>query len=360
MQTLGISTSDPTSENRIKSLLWPSIRNATDMDYLGTQGYWVCAVVAALSLAVNVMQGHSVVGVFVFLFFYLGGVGVRERSRFAAAIVLLMYFAELLVGVPSIGRIVILGLLLSNVRATWLAAGWQPDSAEAILPPRLNDTLGDKFADRLPAILWPKVRIPYYIYSVGFLALVVVGLIAVVRHRNDPHTASSYSSRNDLFSLSGGPPNPYRGFRDQALSSEREDLGLPIPRTPTQPWGVVMDWGMTDGTATVVAFSDDTANVYLSTGVVVGGGAHQGPVLKAVDSLMAVAAASQPQFHATTTYPLPPAGQVNFYLLTDSGIFSATASQHDLSTHRHPLSQLADAGQNIINEYDKLHSIPTH
>jgi hypothetical protein len=360
MQTLGISTSNPASESRIKSLLWPSIRNATDMDYLGTQGYWVCAVVAALSLVVNVMQGYSVVGVFVFLFFYLGGVGVRERSRFAATIVLLMYFAELLVGVPSIGRIVILGLLLSNVRATWLAAGWQPDSAEAILPPRLNDTLGDKFADRLPAILWPKLRIPYYIYSVGFLALVVVGLTVTALHRHDPRFASAYSPRNTPFSLSGKRPNPYRAFRDQALHSERENLGLPIPRTLGQPWGVVIDWSMTDGTATLVAFADDTANVYLSTGVVVGGGAHRGPILNGVDSLMAVAAAAQPKFHIVTAYPLPPVGQVNFYLLTDSGIFAATASQRDLSTHRHPLSQLADAGQNIINEYDKLHSIPTH
>jgi len=80
MQTLGLSDSTPRTESRLKSLFWPSIQTGSDVDYLGAQGYWVCALVAVFSLVMTAVAGHAVVGVFVFLFYYLGGVGVRERA----------------------------------------------------------------------------------------------------------------------------------------------------------------------------------------------------------------------------------------------------------------------------------------
>ena len=36
------------------------------------------------------------------------------------------------------------------------------------MPIRLSETWGDKFVDKLPVWLWPKVRIAYYIFSVAF------------------------------------------------------------------------------------------------------------------------------------------------------------------------------------------------
>jgi hypothetical protein len=43
----------PRTEGRLKSLLWPSIRNGNDVDYLGAQGYWVCALVAVGSFVLS-------------------------------------------------------------------------------------------------------------------------------------------------------------------------------------------------------------------------------------------------------------------------------------------------------------------
>jgi hypothetical protein len=68
-------------------------------------------------------------------------------------------------------------LLVSNLRATWIAGNWKPDSEEAALPPRLGETFSDKFADKWPAFIWPKVKVLYYIFSFSFLALTVAGLI---------------------------------------------------------------------------------------------------------------------------------------------------------------------------------------
>src|SRR5260370_24665529 len=150
MQTLGLSDSMPRSESRIKSLLWPSIQSSSDVNYLGAQGYWVCSVIAVLSLAVLVISGHAFLGGFVFLVFYLGGVGVRERSRYAAGCLLVLYVMDMLVSGPSIIKGLFAALLLSNFRAIWIASHWRPDSEEAVPAPRGVENWSRKFADQRP------------------------------------------------------------------------------------------------------------------------------------------------------------------------------------------------------------------
>jgi len=189
MQTLGLSDSTPRSESRIKSLFWPSIQSGADVDYLAVQGFWVCTIVGVMSLfflAVSARQ--PILGVLVFLLFHFGGVGVREHNPFAAAIILVYYVVDFLasavslfVNSPGIGvlRIIIVALLVSNLRATWIAGSWKPDSEEAALPPRMGETFADKLSDKWPAFIWPKVKVVYYIFSFGFLALTVAGFIVI-------------------------------------------------------------------------------------------------------------------------------------------------------------------------------------
>jgi len=109
----------------------------------------------------------------------LGGVGVRERSRYAAAIVFAVYLLDTLFS-PGVVRILFSALLLSNLRATWIAAKWQPGSEDSVLPPRFSETWTDKFRDVLPARLWPKMRIAYYVFSAAYLVLSVVGILMVL------------------------------------------------------------------------------------------------------------------------------------------------------------------------------------
>jgi hypothetical protein len=186
MQTLGISDSTPDTESRLKSLFWPSIKTGSDVDYLGRQGFWVCVVVAVISSVFLVIADSPFSSVLIFLFYYLGGVGVRERSRYAATITFVLYFVDTVflgAGLLTAGgviRIILLGLLLSNLRATWVASRWQPDSEDATLPPRLADTWGDKLSDQSPMWLWPKIRIFYYVFSACFLAFIALGLITIL------------------------------------------------------------------------------------------------------------------------------------------------------------------------------------
>ena len=185
MQTLGLADSQVRSESRLKSLFWPSIENGAAVDYLAVQGFWVCTIVGLLSL-VSLGLSHPISAILVFLLFHLGGVGVREHNPFAAAIMLVYYVLDfvataffVLTTSPGIGvvRVIIIALLFSNLRATWIASGWKPDSEEAALPPRFAETFADKFSDQWPAFIWPKVKVLYYIFSVGWLAFLVAGLI---------------------------------------------------------------------------------------------------------------------------------------------------------------------------------------
>jgi hypothetical protein len=75
---------------------------------------------------------------------------------------------------PGIVSFFVCVVLLSNLRATWIASFWEPQAVEAEMPIRLNETWGDKFADKLPTWLWPRARIAYYIFSLGFIAIVSI------------------------------------------------------------------------------------------------------------------------------------------------------------------------------------------
>jgi hypothetical protein len=183
VETLGLSDSTPRTEGRLKSLFWPSIQSGTDVDYLGAQGYWVCTIVAVSSLVVSTLTGHPIAGILILLYYYLGGVGVRERSRYAAIAVFLFYVMDMLFSGVGVLKVLFGALLLSNLRATWIASGWRPESEEAELPLRLNETWGDKFVDQLPMWLWPKIRVLYYIYSVCVVILFDVGMAMMFARR---------------------------------------------------------------------------------------------------------------------------------------------------------------------------------
>ena len=190
MQTLGISDPTDRSDSRLKSLFWPSIQSGADVDYLGAQGYWVCTFIAGMTFLSMLATGQYIMAPALLLFFYFGGVGVRERDLFAAVIVLAFYGLDTLISLVFllfvtpwgmiVLRVIISALLLSNLRATWIASQWSPTSEQAALPPRFGETFADKFADLWPAWIWPKVKIIYYVFALGLMIIVGLGVAAMV------------------------------------------------------------------------------------------------------------------------------------------------------------------------------------
>src|SRR5215210_4876204 len=95
--------------------------------------------------------------------------------------------------------------------------------------------------------------------------------------------------RNLFRRLFGGSPGPeqsgtdgsgdetYSALRRQALSIQRSDVGIPEPPPEAPAWGILMETGYPEASATLLALGDGTTSLYLSTGGgIIGGHAPEG------------------------------------------------------------------------------------
>jgi len=184
--------------------------------------------------------------------------------------------------------------------------------------------------------------------TVALCIVVIILIVRLVPHRGRSESGAPHAARP-----SGA--NPYLGLRSLVLEGKRANFGLGPGSSPTQPFAIVSDWNDPEGTTTIIAIADGSASVYRGKGPgsIGGGQAHESirnAALKAVEA----AAAAQPLMHATSEYPLPARGLVSFYLVADSGVFTATAARDDLLGGHSPLSPLAAAAQNIVSEYRRV------
>ena len=94
----------------------------------------------------------------------------------------------------------------------------------------------------------------------------------------------------------------YQHLRSQALSLERAAAGIPAPPPEAPVWGLLMDMGFPNGTATLVALADGTTSLYHSGGGgVLGGQAHEA-VRRANAALLAEADGLVTRMSPTSTY----------------------------------------------------------
>ena len=138
-------------------------------------------------------------------------------------------------------------------------------------------------------------------------------------------------------------------LRDGVLS--RQLLSDLKPSVPGAVRGVVMDWNLGDGLATLAAIDDGSVSLYLNSGGgTIGAGTHPN-VAHAADAFRQAGAEQRAAFHEHTTFPEPGPDSVTFYLLTDSATFSSgTIAVKDLQQSTHPLATLGNAAQALFAE----------
>lgn len=142
--------------------------------------------------------------------------------------------------------------------------------------------------------------------------------------------------------------NPYEDLRLMALSATPELLGLQLPAGETTVYGVVMDWGLEEGTATLVAYETGDASLYLSSGGSVIGGVGHETVQQAAKAFVQSAAAYLPGTAQTTATPLPGKDNVQFYFLTNKGKFVAHETISNIEHNSSPLLDLFETGNTVI------------
>ncbi len=191
MQTLGLSGESQRSDGWLKSIFWPTVENAWDVNYLGQQGFWICLIIALFQMTVGSISGNPILAIFSIveaLVFVVGGMGVREGNWLAAAMVFSIFFLNLLYGLlagqfPGALMIIGAGILLSNVRAAFLASEWRPPGENEDRPTRFNETLRDKLVDQIPARAWLVLQIPFFGVASVLLLMSLAGLAVTLLHR---------------------------------------------------------------------------------------------------------------------------------------------------------------------------------
>ncbi len=183
----------------------------------------------------------------------------------------------------------------------------------------------------------------------GLLIAVILVLIVyvIVRSRRSPASKEAEGTAEPKPSTE----TVYQGLRNMVLCGTRDRFGLAPTASSTEPWGVVMDWGVPSGTATVMALSDGSASIYLSGGGGYLGGQNQESVRTAALNAIEIAREYPSQMHKTTDYILPATGEIIFYLLTDAGVLTASEKEIELRAPAHPLARLGNAMQNVVTQY---------
>lgn len=141
-----------------------------------------------------------------------------------------------------------------------------------------------------------------------------------------------------------------RRLREQALGVTAADLGLGPTEPRPQVWGVLMEMGYRDAVATLAAFADGSASLYISSGGgVIGAGQHQ-PVRDEAERFLFVVQQNLAEFEPASETPLPSEGRVRFYVRTFDSTLTAEADDALLGNRLHKLSPVFLAGHAVLTQ----------
>jgi hypothetical protein len=155
------------------------------------------------------------------------------------------------------------------------------------------------------------------------------------------------------------PEVVYANLRKRILETPRESLGLPdaeaveaVPGEPKpmNPYGLVMEMGISDSAVMLACFANGDAGVYYQTGGGMKGGLAHESVRKAAKDLIALAEKALPKMARFTGQPTPGAGRVRFYVLTPRGPVTAETDREALADPGNPLGPLFYSGQEVVSQ----------
>lgn len=145
--------------------------------------------------------------------------------------------------------------------------------------------------------------------------------------------------------------NPYTDLRNMALNTSAADLGLSLPGDKTIAFGLVTDWGTTEGSSTTVTYQTGDASLYYSNGGGIIGGGGQPPVNRAARSVIELAQTYLPQATPTQTTPLPGKDEVIFYFLTNKGMYAAKEKMENFENGNSSWLPLFEKVNEVITEF---------
>lgn len=148
------------------------------------------------------------------------------------------------------------------------------------------------------------------------------------------------------------PEVVFMNLRRRALESTPDSLGLGSTIRDDEPYGALMEMGISDSVVTLACFADGDAGLYYqSGGGMKGGGAHEN-VRKAAKEFVALSQKGLHEMSPATgpavDQPLPEPGRVQFFVLTPRGAFRTDMDRESLGESG--LSALFYCGQEVASQ----------
>ncbi|MBS1529161.1 MAG: hypothetical protein JSU01_02540 [Bacteroidetes bacterium] len=145
--------------------------------------------------------------------------------------------------------------------------------------------------------------------------------------------------------------NPYLGLREQALLTRPAQLRLQLSENEETAFGVVVDLGMNNGSATIVAFATGDASMYTSSGGgIIGGGVSHANVKSSAVNLVSVAQKFFTKMQKASDLNTPKSGYIKFYSLTNKATYSFEGKEAEITDPNSPWAELFYAANEVITQ----------
>ena len=165
---------------------------------------------------------------------------------------------------------------------------------------------------------------------------------------------SSSEESSDTITKTEIDDNPYADLRTMALDVTPDNIGMENAFVGSDVYGIIMDWNLGDGIATLVAFASGDASIYLSSGgAFMGAGAHA-PVREAIDQYLAAGQNSLKYGIKAVETPLPSNNAVHFYFLTSEGKYSGQENMRKLENGSSEWALLFTEANLLMEEIRKV------
>ena len=193
------------------------------------------------------------------------------------------------------------------------------------------------------------MKITYIIITILIAGIVIYLTACKNKSASEVKTIVKQDSTNQKQPIE----NAFKDMRDMAFQVSPKDLGLPMQENKTMVYGIIMDWGMPNATATIVSYQTGDASLYLSSGGgIIGGGKHEN-VSNAAKELVTLAQKYLNDATITQTTPLPKEDNIKFYILTNKGIYVGQEEIENLENRSSKWLELFEEGNKVLNEIRK-------
>lgn len=147
--------------------------------------------------------------------------------------------------------------------------------------------------------------------------------------------------------------NVYEDLRGLAFKTTHHQLGIELPFDVKTPYGIVMDWYIGNGVATLTCFSSGDTSLYFSGGAAILGGIGITGIRDMAKNYVSQAVEILPLTSKTEEFPLPEPQMVRFYILTNQGVYVGTESMAQFQTGQSKWFPLFISANNIMSEMRK-------